>query len=87
MSFRNEVPLFRPLILFIAGILTANYLTLFSPRGSVIVSLGLASLLLLQHIFRRKLFTRKTRWTTGVIVALLSLSAGYSITLLNTESS
>ena len=86
MNFRNEVPLFRPLLLFIAGILIAIYLPLVSIGFSVIACLIFTSLLFIQYLFSEKLFSYKTRWTTGVIVALVSFSFGYSITLLNNES-
>jgi len=84
MNIWNQIPFFRLLLPFTAGILTAIYNAQQVQYMEYVLS-GLFIVIALFTFIRRLRFSYKRSWVFGSLVTVLLFSCGFHITVLNTE--
>ncbi len=87
MNYWNETPLFRFLLLFIAGILLAVYNPCFSFQSALMTFIILTAGFFIQYFLRRKIARYRGRWFQGIWSYICVFFMGYLMTMLATEKS
>ncbi len=85
MNIWNQAPLFKALIPFVLGILSAVYIGFAAPIYVLFASVPFLIWLSLQILFPDKFLSYSNRWTTGVCIYLLLYCCGYALSNVRSE--
>jgi competence protein ComEC len=78
--FLRQSPVLRPLLAFLAGILTAMLYPVYEVGGYLCIAAGLFVIIIVIQNFKSR-FSRQ--WIKGLIFSICLFAAGYEITILN----